>query len=42
MGKHHWEYLLKEMKWMSEDFEKEAKKKQVDAKKLVKAAKKQV
>jgi hypothetical protein len=32
-SKSHWDFLIKEMKWMSEDFERESKKKVGDSKK---------
>lgn len=39
-GKCHWDFLLKEMAWMADDFEKESKKKNSEAKKLSKTCKK--
>lgn len=41
-GKTHWDFLVKEMIWMADDFDKETKKKNGDAKRLVRAAKKQL
>jgi hypothetical protein len=40
--KAHWDFLIKEMKWMAEDFERETKKKVGDAKKNVRACRKQL
>lgn len=42
MGKCHWDYLLKELEWMADDFEKESKKKHFDAKKMVRNTKKHI
>ena len=39
-GKTHWDFLLKEMAWMADDFDKETKKKVGDAKKMVRNTKK--
>jgi transcriptional regulator of acetoin/glycerol metabolism len=39
-SKAHWDFLVKEMKWMAEDFERETKKKVGDAKKNARACKK--
>ena len=39
-GKTHWDFLLKEMVWMADDFEKEQKKKTGDAKKFARNCKK--
>ena len=41
-SKCHWDFLVKEMKWMAEDFERETKKKASDAKKNSRACKKQL
>lgn len=41
-GKTHWDFLVKEMIWMADDFDKETKKKNADAKRLVRATKKQI
>lgn len=38
--KYHWDFLVKEMKWMAEDFERETKKKVGDSKKQVRACRK--
>jgi hypothetical protein len=40
--KTHHEFLIKEMIWMQEDFERERKKKQQDAKKQVRMCKKEL
>jgi DNA-directed RNA polymerase sigma subunit (sigma70/sigma32) len=40
--KSHWDFLIKEMKWMAEDFERETKKKVGDAKKNVRVCRKQL
>jgi hypothetical protein len=42
MSKSHWDFLVKEMKWMAEDFERESKKKIGDSKKQARACKKQL
>lgn len=42
LGKTHWDYLLKELEWMADDFEKEQKKKIGDAKKFVRNCKKHI
>ncbi len=39
-SKCHWGFLVKEMKWMAEDFERETKKKLTDTKKQARACKK--
>jgi hypothetical protein len=39
-GKTHWDFLLKEMVWMADDFDKEQKKKCGDAKKFARNSKK--
>lgn len=39
-GKIHTDYLLSEMEWMAEDFDREHKKKMTDLKKQVKMCKK--
>lgn len=39
-GKTHWDFLLKEMIWMADDFDKETKKKSGDAKRIVRVCKK--
>ena len=41
-GKTHWDFLMKEMGWMADDFEKESKKKQGDAKKMARNARKHI
>lgn len=41
-AKCHWGFLIKEMKWMSEDFERETKKKLTDSKKQARACKKRL
>ena len=41
-SKCHWDFLVKEMKWMAEDFEREHKKKVGDSKKNVRSCKKQI
>lgn len=41
-SKCHWDYLLKELQWMADDFQKENKKKQSDSKKLVRNCKKHI
>jgi hypothetical protein len=40
--KTHWDYLIKEMNWMADDFDKESKKKHSDAKKMIKQCKKHI
>jgi len=40
--KTHWDYLMKEMEWMADDFDKENKKKTGDAKKFTKQCKKHI
>jgi len=42
LGKTHWDFLLKEMMWMADDFEKESKKKQNDCKKYARNSKKHI
>jgi len=41
-SKTHWDFLLKELEWMADDFQKETKKKSGDAKKLVRNCKKHI
>lgn len=40
--KYHWKYLLSEMKWMSNDFERERKDQKNNGKKLNRACKKKL
>lgn len=39
-GKCHWDFLLKELEWMAEDFDRETKKNQGDSKKFARNCKK--
>ena len=41
-SKSHHQYLIKEMLWMQEDFDRERKKKQGDAKKQVRMCRKEL
>jgi len=41
-NKSHWDYLMKELEWMADDFDKESKKKHADAKKMTKQCKKHI
>jgi len=42
MAKNHWDYLLKELEWMADDFDKESKKKYADSKKMIRNCKKHI